>query len=310
MKFPLLSQPADLVKQYLKFMAQVQSASPHTLRAYSLDLAQCFELGPINKEALQDLVDGLNPSARLLFPQAPEHASFQYPPSTLSTASRNRKIATTKSFFNWCYQNKQISEDISHHLHCPKVPRKIPHFISVDEVLSILDSFEVGTPLEPQVLFLLLYGCGLRVSEACQLKWQDIQTNSRRLLIKGKGNKERVAAAPAITIRYLEKLKAEQKKNSLSDGTFVFGDKALDSRTAYAWIKNQGQKAGLLNPLHPHALRHSFATHILSSGANLRTLQELLGHESLVATEKYTHLSIDQLARTMDQKHPLGRKVG
>lgn len=310
MKIPSLPQPAELAKQYLKFMAQVQSASSHTLRAYSLDLSQSFQLGPINKTALKDLAEGLDPAARLLFPQAPERASFQYPSSQLSAASRNRKIATAKSFFNWCYQSKKISEDVSHHLHCPKVPRKIPHFISVDEILSVLGSFEEDKQLESQVLFLLLYGCGLRVSEACQLKWQDIQTSSRRLLIKGKGNKERLAAAPAITIQYLEKLKAEQKKNSLQECAFVFGEKALDTRTAYAWIKSQGQKAGLLNPLHPHALRHSFATHILSSGANLRTLQELLGHESLAATEKYTHLSIDQLARTMDQKHPLGRKVG
>ncbi|HWU44604.1 MAG TPA: tyrosine-type recombinase/integrase, partial [Bdellovibrio sp.] len=88
---------------------------------------------------------------------------------------------------------------------------------------------------------------------------------------------------------------------------FVFGEEALSQRRAYEMVRQSGVRAGLLKPLHPHALRHSFATHLLSSGANLRTLQELLGHESLQATEKYTHLGIDQLARTMEQLHPLGK---
>jgi integrase/recombinase XerC/integrase/recombinase XerD len=86
----------------------------------------------------------------------------------------------------------------------------------------------------------------------------------------------------------------------------VFGTKALSTRVAYSWIRQLGLKAGLLRPLHPHLLRHSFATHLLVSGASLRTLQELLGHSSLQATEKYTHLNLDQLARTLAQHHPLG----
>ncbi|MNT36365.1 Tyrosine recombinase XerD [compost metagenome] len=99
------------------------------------------------------------------------------------------------------------------------------------------------------------------------------------------------------------------KKQNDDDGAFVFGNEALNPRTAYEIIRQSGLRAGLLQPLHPHALRHSFATHLLSSGANLRTLQELLGHESLQATEKYTHLGIDQLARTMENIHPLGSKL-
>ena len=101
-----------------------------------------------------------------------------------------------------------------------------------------------------------------------------------------------------------EVLNAWKKKSFNNE--YVFGETALNPRTAYEMIRQSGARAGLLQPLHPHALRHSFATHLLSSGANLRTLQELLGHESLTATEKYTHLGIDQLARTMERVHPLG----
>jgi len=104
---------------------------------------------------------------------------------------------------------------------------------------------------------------------------------------------------PDLGIEILKKLK------KLTDDDFVFGIEPLNPRVAYEWVRTRGAKAMLMKPLHPHALRHSFATHLLSSGANLRTLQELLGHESLQATEKYTHLGIDQLARTMEMHHPL-----
>ena len=89
---------------------------------------------------------------------------------------------------------------------------------------------------------------------------------------------------------------------------YVFGQKAIDTRTAYEIVRQSGARAGLLKPLHPHALRHSFATHLLSNGTDLRILQELLGHESLTATQKYLHLSLDKLARTMEANHPLGDK--
>ncbi len=130
--------------------------------------------------------------------------------------------------------------------------------------------------------------------------------NLRRktLRVKGKGSKERVIALPSLSVDVLARWK---KKKVLSMSLF-FGEEPLNTRTAYDMVRKSGVRAGLLKPLHPHALRHSFATHLLSSGANLRTLQELLGHESLQATEKYTHLGIDHLARTMEKMHPLGKK--
>ena len=112
-----------------------------------------------------------------------------------------------------------------------------------------------------------------------------------------------MVACPSILIENLKRLRKIHK-----DDVYIFGDKPMDSRAAYALIRTRGAKAGLLRPLHPHALRHSFATHLLSSGANLRSLQELLGHSSLQATEKYTHLSLNQLARTLEKTHPFGDK--
>jgi integrase/recombinase XerC/integrase/recombinase XerD len=190
---------------------------------------------------------------------------------------------------------KILSEDLSLRLVSAKVPHKLPHFISADEAISLLRALPAG----PQrVLILLLYGGGLRVSEACGLRWRDLVTDSHALRVHGKGGRTRIVALPALAWRALADLPRA--------GEFVFGsDQALDSRLAYEWVRQAGRTAGLLQPLHPHALRHSYATHLLSSGTDLRVLQELLGHRSLAATQKYTHLSLDHLARALEKHHPL-----
>jgi len=218
-------------------------------------------------------------------------------------ASRNRKAATLKSFFSWAFDQELLDKDLSLQITCPKVPRKLPHFLSVDEALAVLATFEKEQiPLREKVLFLLLYGGGLRISEACLLRWREVFFEQRVLRVKGKGGKERVVALPELTLTVLRRF---QKERFHEEHVFA---QPFNTRTAYEMVRQSGLRAGLLKPLHPHALRHSFATHLLSSGANLRTLQELLGHESLTATEKYTHLGMDQLARTMESFHPLGSK--
>lgn len=302
-----LNNPAQLVRDYLKFMVQIQSISLHTLKAYALDLDQCLSLQGLNKSALEGFSSGDAPLAKELYPRAPSSVRPKYPDQKLSLASKNRKVASLKSFLNWCYAEKITEENWAHQFHCPKVPKKIPHFISVDEVLSVLSSFKSSyEDKRSKTLFLLLYGGGLRISEACNMKWSDIEISARRVRILGKGAKERFSVFPEFTAQALVDL-----RKSTPESLYVFGDKPLSQRVAFEWIRQCGQKAGLLHPLHPHALRHSFATHMLGGGTNLRTLQELLGHESLVATEKYTHLSIDQLAKTMDQSHPLAKlKIG
>lgn len=306
----------EIVIKYLKYMENIKSASPHTLKAYALDLSQAYNLHKF--EVSDQKRENFSPEFRLSHPTTPAFDSKQIFNETqkalhqwakLSLSSRNRKIATLKSFFSWLYEESLIDRDYSHQLHTPKVPQKLPHFISVDEILSCLNSFKMEPGVDEQqqqVLFLLLYGAGLRISEACSIAWKDISFSERQLLIHGKGQKERLISAPQITFDALKKLKAMTHKNSLQD--FVFGEKPLGTRKGFEWIRRRGIAANLLKPLNPHALRHSFATHMLGSGSNLRTLQKLLGHESLRATERYTHLSIDHLARVMESTHPLGKK--
>ena len=301
------------ISNFLKYLENIESCSPLTLKAYKLDLDQAFSKMPKNKSKsnknrklinLEDYRTQTFNTAEELWLICRDSLN-QW--GKLSLASRNRKIATVKSFFNWLYREKIIDKNYADQLVCPKVPKKIPHFISVDEVLSVLHFFksqEMNQELRQQrALFALLYGGGLRISEACNLKWKNVQLEERRILVLGKGNKERLIILPKVCIEVLH----EHKKNS-HEGVYVFGAEPLNSRKGYEYIRSLGKKVGLMNPLHPHSLRHSFATHMLASGTNLRTLQSMLGHDSLQATEKYTHLNIDTLARIVEVKHPLSKK--
>lgn len=292
----------EAILKYLNYMEFIRSAAALTLSSYRVDLKQAF------KYESESQIKKAYTEIELLAEARSAFNSW----APLSLASKNRKAATLKSFFSWAFDQKITSSDLSFQITCPKVPRKLPHFISVDEALSVLHKLEElkqgASPdqkhalLRQKVLFLLLYGGGLRVSEACKLTWAQVHMAQRSLRIVGKGSKERLITLPLMAMKALENL-----KRTSAFEEFVFGEKPLNTRTAYNIIKKSGEQAGLLQPLHPHALRHSFATHLLSSGANLRILQELLGHDSLQATEKYTHLGIDHLARTMESVHPLGK---
>ena len=302
----------EIICKYLNYQENVESSSTETLRAYRLDLKQAFLQKNMN---VFDFKMTIKQHSDLWDLARPALSGW----GNLSLASRNRKIATLKSFFNWLFKEQLTAKNYAEQLICPKVPKKIPHFLSLDEVIAVLhfyseeqnqkteSTFKNKTELlKSKTLFLLLYGGGLRISEACQMQWKHIQFDERRILVKGKGNKERYCVVPEYTITTLKKLKADQQKTE-----FVFGDQPLNTRVGYEMIRSIGKKVGLMNPLHPHALRHSFATHLLASGANLRTLQTLLGHDSLQATEKYTHLNVDHLARLIEQTHPLAKvKLG
>lgn len=290
------------ISKYLKYLENIQSCSPLTIKAYTTDLFQTYFDKKTNSYPIKEVT-----SEELWHLTRP--ALNQW--GKLSLASRNRKIATLKSFFNWLYQENIIEKNFADQLVCPKVPKKIPDFLSVDEVTSVIKTYS-DRPLShketlEKSLFILLYGGGLRISEACHLKWKDIDFKYRKVLIFGKGQKERILILPHFCIETLQTLKKESEAYYKIKTDYVFGEKALNPRTGFQMIRDAGLKAGLMNKIHPHSLRHSFATHLLASGANLRTLQSLLGHESLTATEKYTHLNIDALGRMVEAKHPLSK---
>lgn len=277
---------------FLREIDEIGQSSPHTLRAYRHDFEQVF-----HSHKQQSLPE----EVRLL--QIVKEAQVKW--SHLSLASRQRKASSMKSFFDWLYLKKYISRPLNELIETPKVPRKIPHFLSIDEILLIFQSLRKSqaSTLEKNKKYLaliyLLYGGGLRVSEACHLRWSQIRLPSREICILGKGRKERWIVVPDKVIEAISKISRQ--------GDYIWGRLPLLERRAYGWVRLIGKNAGLKAPLNPHALRHSYATHLVGAGINLRTLQELMGHSSLASTEKYLHLNLDHLARTMDEKHPLAQ---
>ena len=295
-------QLKKLCRSFLHFTYYIKKSSPHTLKAYTADLKEFFAFKkedisfskkpPIikipNKKSLEKTIQ------HFIEKSSKKHLK-------LAPSSRNRKLATMKSFIKWLSDQNHIEEDFRHVFKAPKISRRIPSFLSVDEVFCIIDMFKKekeGTHTNRnKALFFLLYGAGLRVSEACMLTNSDIDFQRQTLKIKGKGNKERLVSFPKSILNHLKILKTNHR--------FFFGEKPLPQRKAYDIIKSIGKKAGLLKPLHPHSLRHSFATHMLVGGTNLRVLQQLLGHNSLTSTQKYTHLDLSNLAQTLEKYHPL-----
>lgn len=303
---------SDLISKYLKYLIFGKTSSTHTSKSYAKDLQQFLAPTGVSRIAytfetdhcevtwgegrwiagtLEELLLGLLPAAW----QGWQH---------LQPASRNRKNAVLKSFFSWLFAEGHISQDLNQRVHTTKVPAQIPHFLGIDEAIALLHHLksecEKGdAPWADLLLVLLLYGGGLRVSEACGIQRSQVSESAGQIRLAGKGGKERIVVLPRLFWQAL----AQHAK----PGPYLFGDRPLNPRTAYEIVRGAGRRAELLKPLNPHALRHSFATHLLTSGTDLRVLQELLGHASLVATQKYTHLSLDHLARSLESHHPLSR---
>ncbi|MCB0394626.1 MAG: tyrosine-type recombinase/integrase [Bdellovibrionales bacterium] len=303
----------DQISKYLEFVKNSNNYSSHTYQAYKRDLSQ-FLGRPVDKPIYEKVNDNSyvfgklntplsNEDENLIFELA-KKASLKW--GDLAPASQNRKVATLKSFTKWLYENDIINKDISLLLHLRKVPQRIPNYLSADECIQIARHLKVRVDQSPSTheelsavrewtLFTLLYGGGLRISEACSAEWKNCDLSRSILRVKGKGGKERVVPLPFKLSRI--DLRAQH---------LVYPQ--LPVRKAFDIVRNWGSEIGLSRPIHPHALRHSYATHLLTSGADLRSIQELLGHTSIAATQKYTHLSLADLQNTMEKHHPIEKK--
>lgn len=218
--------------------------------------------------------------------------------SQLSINTRRRKTASLKSFLSWLYGESKTEKNLSLLIYGPKKPSKLPDYLSIEEIQQILNflNHSKEKPAYKKLLFLLIYGGGLRVSEACNIQWKDIRHDA--IYIYGKGGKERIISFPHISMDSL--------KNIPKEGKYIWANgEALSPRKAYSWIRKLCKEAGLERNVNPHMLRHSYATHLLSSGSDLRTLQELLGHSSLESTQTYTHLNLQDMAEKLEKHHPI-----
>jgi integrase/recombinase XerD len=236
----------------------------------------------------------------------------------LAPASVARAVAALKGFHRFAVREGLSTADPTAALHTAKSAKILPPTLSPEQVKALLDQSWPATPagLRDQTLLEVLYGCGLRVSEAVTLDLQDLRLNEGYLRVIGKGNKERVApiagSALFILSRYLDSGRPHLHPKARSEPTEKHGvflnmrGRRITRQGIFQIVRHWGRQAGLCD-LHPHELRHSYATHLLEGGADLRTIQELLGHASIATTEIYTHIDRRFLREEYLSTHPRAR---
>lgn len=230
----------------------------------------------------------------------------------VSEYTQARIISGIKAFFRFLMYEDMIQEDPSQLLESPKLGRKLPDTLSFEEINSILESIQLGLPEghRNRAMLEILYSSGLRVSELTDLKMANIYTDIGFLRVIGKGNKERLVPVGKDALKYLkyyiEEIRAHQSP-AKGHEEFVFLNrrgKKLSRVMIFLIIKKQVEAIGLKKNVSPHTFRHSFATHMIEGGADLRAVQEMLGHESITTTEIYTHLDRDYLRQVLNEFHP------
>ncbi len=300
------TEVCDLITRWQIWLRDIRRYSAHTLDAYSRDLSLFFNF----------LSDYINHTPQVNDLEEADIRTFraylsQRNNKHLEKSSISRELSSLKSFFNWLIRNKVIKNTAISIISSPKQNKILPKALEIDDAFNVLDIAQDFAKSEWQglrdvAILTILYGCGLRISEALSLNLGDIDHNNF-LKIKGKGNKERlVPVLPVIR----EKINAylEACPYNIKQGEALFlgarGER-ISPRIVQRTLEKIRGYLGLSDNLTPHALRHSFATHLLANGTDLRTLQELLGHASLSTTQRYTDVQIETLKKEYHKAHPL-----
>jgi len=279
-----------------RFLKYERNYSLHTIRAYMNDLTE-FEDFLIDASTE---IENVNSKIINLY------SLNLYTKNSKSTVSR--KLTTLRSFFNFMVRKGNLKQNPANLIPLPKKEKELPVFLSVDEVFKLIDSIDQEgiLPLRDLAIIELLYSSGLRVSELTNIKVLDIDHRENFVKVSGKGNKERVVPfgsnAREVILQYLRRRIELKPKDD-----FLFLNNrgsGLTTRSIERIVKKYGLLSGISKKISPHALRHTFATHLLGGGADLRSIQELLGHSSLSTTQRYTHTSIEQIMKIYDKTHP------
>ena len=300
-----MSELAQAIARYLDSLRQA-NASPHTLRNYSADLAHFADYfsPPGADPPAPSEIDSL---------QLREWLGSLYQRG-LDPISIRRKLACVRSLFKFLLREGTISTNAAKLVRTPKSPKRIPSVPSAEQTNTLVEGVAADTldrphPERDLLLFELLYGCGLRISELVGLNLTDFDMAERWILVRGKGRKERQTPYGTKAAAALEKYLLI--RNSKDPALFLnhHGTRLTD-RGARGIVKLYARLLSGDSSLHPHSLRHAYATHLLADGADLRAIQELLGHARLSTTQKYTQVSLTDLMAVYDRAHPKARKTG
>ncbi|MEW6107548.1 MAG: tyrosine recombinase XerC [Nitrospirota bacterium] len=286
------------IDKFMRYLEVEKDASKHTLRAYRKDLEE-FSAWIKKKPEDIDLID-----VRSFVAQQIKNG--------LNKTSVGRRLATVRSFLKFMYREGYIKSNPAKLVSSPKTSKLLPRFLSVDDAFSLVEKPEgIGfIPVRDRAILELLYSSGLRVSEVAGLNNDDINTKEGLVKVRGKGKKERILpvgskAIDAIKSYMVEKMLLKKKNNTMFLNR---RDERLSERGIRRIVVKYARMLGINGTVGPHTLRHSFASHLLQAGADLRVIQELLGHSSLSTTQKYTHIDITHLMDIYDKAHPMSDK--
>jgi integrase/recombinase XerC len=294
------------LREFALHLRAERGLSAHTRRAYASDVRQLAEALPGTPPAA---VSAQDVRAFLASLHGRRH------PSTLG-----RKLAALRTFFRHLVEGGGAALDPTAGIPAPRTPRRLPRPLPVDDCMALADADPPGDPeasrsLRDRALVELLYGGGLRVGELASLDVRDVDLHRGDVRVRGKGGVERVVPLPAQARRAIARyLDARRAPGLLSQPLFTAlraregVRRRLDTRDVRRILRKRALAAGLADRVHPHRLRHSYATHLLDMGADLREIQELLGHRSLSTTEKYTAVSAERLSEVYDRAHPRSRR--
>ena len=304
----------EAINTFIEVLLAEKGYSTNTARAYRRDIESFFSFVAINADDEIDgschnsdhlaPLDSINP---LIIRKYLGHLHKKNKKSTIA-----RKLSALRSFYRYLLKQGVIDQNPTDLILTPKQEHPIPRYLPVDDIFQLLDSIQTDDlfGLRNRAIFETFYSCGLRVSETAGLNVSDVDANAGLVRVYGKGAKERIVPIGTKALKavrdYRKQLERETGELYPSDGPLFLNKYKgrLSTRSISRILDQIVRDCCLLVPVSPHVLRHTFATHMLDAGADLRAVQELLGHKSLSTTQKYTHVSIDRLMETYDKAHP------
>lgn len=299
------------MQDFQTYLKVERNVSPHTQQAYIADVQEFIQFLKTNGLVKNDKVENADAEAIRSFLG---HLHRQ----KVKKVTVNRKISSLRAFYRYLLRQGKIKKNPANMVQSPKTEKYMPTFLSVDEAFELLNatagknSFDLRT----RAMMELFYSSGLRLSELAALNVMDIDFNQQLVKVLGKGRKERIVPVGKTALQCIREYLEETGDLRKGSGVGVFEEplflnargKRISTRSIARMIDEAAGKSGLGRKISPHALRHTFATHLLNAGADLRSIQELLGHKSLSTTQKYTAVNINRMMEIYDKAHPRAKK--
>lgn len=291
-----------LIKQYQSYLRIERGLSENTVENYTLDLFRLVSF--LETHNIRSAPETLSED---------EVQQFVYSISkTLSPRTQSRMISGLRSFFTWMVFEKYRDDNPMELIETPRLGRKLPDTLTVDEIDALIAAIDLSSPEGERNRAMLetLYGCGLRVSELVALRISDLFFEEGFIKVTGKGNKQRFVPIAPVTMKYIDNYRSTARihlnvKRGAEDTLFLNRrGSGLTRAMVFTIIRKLAGEIGLRKTISPHTFRHSFATHLLENGADLRSIQQMLGHESITTTEIYVHLDRRHLTRVVNEFHP------